>query len=535
MPVLPSVPFSQLKATRSFSGGGAIPGARVLLYNPAAGKAVQTTVADGSGNYFFNNIDQDISLQVITASNDNFTCSWTSEVLKPAKNLSWYQLDVAQNSTSVIGINISGLSNLPPQFLSVSARVIDYIPFSYRLEPQGPGHGAEIDLQLGEYTNYGTFAITGFIIKSFGKGYVNEPLLKLSGVTRSVQSGYPYRVTDGFIRIGFDAQGDGIFVNPVGYIPGVIGLTNINDTWYIDTKMPEGDDQTDTLNTFSCRTASITTQEDLITSLNFYYGNDSALWNTSNNSNQGRVKMANQVPNLTTVQTPSTCGLTNAQAQALFNQTTELWTEHWWPMSQTALEGAIYGVYLAIIEGQDTQDPSILGTPVNVVTGSPANRQENSAFAAVNAGVITSAELQYLKGWLAMETQVKPFVNRLGGDWLTYMLANYPSVNQIYRDVNFVLGQSLLYLHNAAQSFHRQGTDGLSASFIKELQDVYAQSPGINDASAGQGIERVRTILYKMQTATGKNFITGLITQSGTGERYRWNFSGNTLTRDLIP
>ena len=530
---LPSIPFSQLKATRSFSGGGAISGARVLLYNPAAGKVVQTTVADGSGNYNFNNLDQDISLQLITTSNDNFTCSWTSEVLKPAKNLSWYQLDVAQNSTSVIGM-IDNANNLGAQFLSVSARVIDYIPFSNRLEPQGPGHGAEVDLQFGEYTNYGTFAITGFIIKSFGKGYVNQPLVKLTGVTRVIQSGYPFRAIDGFIRIGFDAQGEGIFVNPVGYIPAVIGLNKINDIWYIDSKMPEGDDQTDTQNTFRCRTASITTQEDLIVSLNTYYGNNSALWNTSNNSNQGQVKMANQIPNLTTVQTPSTCGLTNEQAQALLTKTTELWTEDWWPFSQTAMAGAIYGLYLAIIEGQDTQDPSIVGTPVNVITGSPAQRQENSAFAAVNAGVITSAELQYLKGWLAMETQVKPFVNRKGGDWLTYMLANYQAVNEIYRDLNFVLGRSLLFIHNVHQSFHRQGTDGLSSSFIKELQDVYAQSPGINDASAGQGIERVRTILYKMQTATGKNFITGLITQSGTGEKYRWNFSSNTLTRDLI-
>lgn len=534
---IPSIPYSQLKVTRSLSGGGALPGARVLLYNPATGKAIKGTLADGSGNYTFNNLDQDVGLQVITVSKDNFTCTWESDVMNPAPNPVWYGTDIVQGGLSVIGV--TGRFDIHEDWVEASATIIDYIPYSYSLSPQGLGFGASVELRVGSTTNIGTFGITGVVVKSFGKNYLN-PHVKIRGITKSALSG-TIRSTDGYKWFGaYNSEGQRIYVNPVGRNgstgesdpTGPISIEKINDTWYGRYRIPE-----DSSTWFmQCQTASISDQQTLVSALTSIYGADSTLWNSYNNSTSGAYtpkKVAAQIPNLTSVAMPSSCAITDQQAQAILNKTTSLFTEDWWPMSQTALEGAIYGVYLAIIEGQDTQDPSVVGTPANVVSGAPANRLDNSAFSALNSGTITSGELQYLKGWLAMETQVKPFVNRLGGDYLAWMIANYPAVDSVYRDLNNVIGWSLLRLHNIAEAFHRDGSNGLAASLAKEWQDVYAQSPGITDASQGTGIDRVRVILLKMQAATGKNFTTGLITQSSTGERYRWNFSGNTLTREL--
>jgi len=532
---LPSTPYSQLKVTRSLSGGGALPGARVLLYNPATGKAVKGTLADETGSYTFNNLDQDVSFQIITVSKDNFTCTWESDIVNPAPNPAWYGTDIVPGGQSIIGVTgDAGL--LLEQWTSAYPTIIDYIPYSYSLSPQGPGFGASVELRVGPSSNIGTFGITGIIVKSFGKNYLH-PYVKIRGTLKS-RLGGAIRASDGYRFTGYDILGEPIYKSPVeiaaasGNPRACIAIEKINDTWY---GISEVENDTSTW-FFTCVTASINDQQTLISVMNNRYGSDSTKWNSYDNATGGSYtpqKVAAQIPNLTTVAMPSSCAITDQQAQAILNKTTSLFTEHWWPMSQTALEGAIYGVYLAIIEGQDTQDPYILGVPANIVTGAPAYRLDNSAFASLSAGTITLSELQYLKGWLAMETQVKPFVNRLGGDYLAWMIANYPAVDSVYRDLNNVIGWSLLRLHNIAEAFHRAGSDGLAASLVKEWQDVYAQSPGITDASQGVGIDRVRVILLKMQAATGKNFITGLITQSGTGERYRWNFLGNTLTREL--
>jgi len=168
----------------------------------------------------------------------------------------------------------------------------------------------------------------------------------------------------------------------------------------------------------------------------------------------------------------------------------------------------------------------------------------NSAFTAVSNGTISSAELEYLKGWLAQSVQVNAMVNKLNADfqtWKTNNTAVLTSTGYSNTTLNVLFGLVGETIHQLGDVIKRYNdVNATSSNNIKSLSQVFWQEwqqsrlrvPALIDAATGD-TKTIQKILTKMGNANGSNYLTGIKTNDSTGT-YRWDFSGNTLQKIQI-
>lgn len=155
--------------------------------------------------------------------------------------------------------------------------------------------------------------------------------------------------------------------------------------------------------------------------------------------------------------------------------------------------------YYSIIYGQD---------PNNInITGYPGSARSDSAVDAYNRGLISKQELDILKGYFGKELLVGGVLHIVG--------------NQL---TNQIVASILLLGYNIAQGVTQ-------TSILQEMRSVWRQGKGVLETDMSG---RVRTILTKMQAATGNNYIDNLQVRDANNVIHQWNFTGSAPTSTAL-
>lgn len=577
MPALPSIQYGDLKGNHTISGT-AEPNARVLLFNPVEGRYVKSVDADASGNFDFGVLDSTVPLQIRIAGSNDFTCVATSPTVKPAAAL---QLN-------------NGKMIIKPQYFPGADGQHYFItgPKGVFIDRNGPGSGAAIEFELASpgdiYPSPGTdvpydpyvygdppyipsvggHPLKSYTMTSFGQGYV-DPVLVVTGTVRTYPSsnGYGWSYLPGINPATGETYKqqypggivyEGTAPPPPEHFAGY-GWEVSQNTWYGKLDVVEE------IPCFTCLTADA---NDVLSNITSRWGsaNTWGQYQAGNPKTYGPRVMV-QVPGYSNIEYNVSCTTEDSTqpGPVLQEKIVEIMAATKNPLSDAVWGSAEYKLYLAIIHGFNYPGGVLqTGHPREWNNSAPNMNFSNSAFAAQSGGIITTAELEYLKGWLAQSVQVNAMINKIEADWNTWKAANLgvlSATGHTNSTLNYLVGLAgegihqlgdalrrynqasaheswndpvfLGYAEDGVTQITRESSVSLIQVFWQEWQQTRYRTPGIRDGSRNDP-KIIKSILTKMSTANGTDYLNGIVATDSTGT-YRWDFRGNSLQKVQLP
>jgi len=499
---------NDLHINHTFSGS-AEPNARVLLFNPSEGRYVQTVDADSSGNFDFGSLDASVPLQIRIARPNDFTCISISDVIKPAATP---QLHTGKMITKL-------------QYFPGSEGQQNFItgPHGVFIDRNGPGTGAEITFELASpgdifiqpgtdvpynphfYPSVGGHPLKAYTITSFGHSYV-DPVLILTGTIRTTPSsgGYGWSYTPGINPDTGETYKQGIPGGKVyeGTAPpppehfAGYGWEVSGGSWYGKLDIYEE------IPCFTCPTDA----NDMISNLIFRWGqpNTWGQYSAGTPKTYGHRLMA-QVPGYSNIKYNDECATEDNTQPGPVLHTNALNQLRSTVDLSSFYNGKYALAYYSIIYGQDPNNINITGFPP--IPGSAGFVLSGSAVDSYNKGLISKQELDILKGYFGKELLVGGVLHIVG--------------NQL---TNQIVASLLLLGYNIAQGV-------IQTSILQEMGSVWRQGKGVLETDMSG---RVRTILTKMQAATGNNYIDNLQVRDANNVIHQWNFTGSAPTSTAL-
>lgn len=501
---IPSIQYSDLKSNHTISGT-AEPNATVYLFNPAEGRYIKSVDADASGNFDFGSLDASIPLQIRIARPNDFTCISISDVIKPATT--------PQLHTGKMIIKLQYFPGAEGQQYFITG------PKGVFIDRNGPGSGAEITFELASPgdifiqpgadvpydpyvyadTNYipsvGGHPLKAYTITSFGHSYV-DPVLILTGTIRTTPSSNNYGW--GYFPGINPATGEtykqqypggavyeGTAPPPPEHYAGY-GWEVSGGAWYGKLDIYEE------IPCFTCPTDA----NDLINNIISRWGQADTWgqYSAGTPKTYGPRLMA-QVPSYSNIKYNNECATEDSTQPGPALHTNALNQLRSAVDLSSFYNGKYALAYYSIIYGQDPNNINIIGYP--------GSARSDSAVDAYNRGLISKQELDILKGYFGKELLVGGVLHIVG--------------NQL---TNQIVASLLLLGYNIAQGV-------IQTSILQEMGSVWRQGKGVLETDMSG---RVRTILTKMQAATGNNYIDNLQVRDANNVIHQWNFTGSAPT-----
>jgi len=507
------IPFSNLHKNFTISGVTNA-NARVMLFNPNENRYVKAVDADANGNYNFGNINSSVPLQIKLASSNYFNCISTSEIVEPAVTINTLKGKCILTVVDMYSLNRSG-------YLWVGAPKVIFV------DQNGNGTGASMTINLA---SVGQTHFDGFGFQPFE---ANDPL------------GNPITGMGPILNFSMTNFGNN-YNNPICFIKGIRGNANFNyETESYDSEFVSVQLSVTTVGSVGV----IQDENDFLSNVATRYGQSNTWGNFGGQNNTGQ-RLLVQIPGYSNINYNVSCDTEDdtQPGPVLQEKIVEIMAATKNPQSYAVWNSSEFALYLAIIHGfqYDTYEGQyvVTGQPRAFDNSTSNQNLSNSAFTAVSNGTISSAELEYLKGWLAQSVQVNAMVNKLNADfqtWKTNNTAVLTSTGYSNTTLNVLFGLVGETIHQLGDVIKRYNdVNATSSNNIKSLSQVFWQEwqqsrlrvPALIDAATGD-TKTIQKILTKMGNANGSNYLTGIKTNDSTGT-YRWDFSGNTLQKIQI-
>lgn len=529
------IPFSNLHKNFTISGTTNA-NARVMLFNPNENRYVKAVDADANGNYNFGNINSSVPLQIKLASSNYFNCISTSETVEPAVSFNTTKGKVIRGIQSVFQLNQNYIwAGAPKIVFSDAAGIGSGASAFFTMAGQGElaltgfGSGTPVAFDLGTGPDGSPWNVPGYTLKSytmtsFGSNYTSPKCFiignRLTWEQDLSQPGFVYKIVSTAVSVEMS------LISPIGTAGDLIDENNF------------------------------------LTSIGITWGQSNTWGNFSNSNNTGNRLLA-QIPGYSNINYNASCNTAdNTQpGPVLQEKIVEIMAATKNPKTDAVWMSAEYQLYLAIIHGFDYTtfgDYVVTGQPRSWDNTKPNNNFSNSAFTLQSNGVISAAELEYLKGWLAQAVQVNAMVNKLNSDFLVWKTNNtdvLTATGYLNTGLNVLFGLAGETIHQLGDTIKRwndanahntwgtapvivydDGTTVITRPDSKSLVQVFWQEwqqsklrvPAIIDAATGD-TKTIKKILNKMNNVNN-NYLTGIRTNDSTGT-YRWDFSGDTLQK----
>lgn len=283
--------------------------------------------------------------------------------------------------------------------------------------------------------------------------------------------------------------------NPICFIRGIRGNANFNyETESYDSEFVSVQLSVTTVGSVEV----IQNENDFLSNVTTRYGQSNTWGNFGGQNNTGQ-RLLVQIPGYSNINYNVSCNTAdNTQPGPVLH--TNLLNQLKSAVDLSSFYGGKYALaYYSIIYGQD---------PNNIeITGFPGGAMPDSAVDAFNRGLISKQELDVLKGYFGKELLVGGVLNIVG--------------NQL---TNTIIASILLLTYNIAQGV-------IQTSILQEMGSVYRQGKGVLEFDMSG---RVRTILTKMQSATGNNYIDNLRVKDNNNIIHQWNFLGSAPTSTVL-